>query len=184
VEDTFQQTVLGSEFHPIKSSNRQEEWVRTFRGKWFKHRSELEAFLRAQEKSLHTLLQGRAVAAKEREVVAAKESYRYRLKELEDRSREQELNKLAKALLREQAEATQPTLFEEAQEEAKYRAQEIEEQMTVLRRDVERTRDLLKRERDKRLNVVLPKRFQLREVRPLPLSLVYLIPANAEDVRR
>jgi hypothetical protein len=94
------------------------------------------------------------------------------------------LNKLAKALLREQAEAMQPTLFGEIQEEAKYRAQEIEEQMTVLRRDVERTRDLLKRERDKRLNVVLPRRFQLREVRPLPLAVVYLVPATAEDVRR
>ena len=62
VEDAFQQTVLSSEFHPIKSSKRQEEWVRTLRGKWFKHRSELEAFLRGQEKSLLTLLQGRADA--------------------------------------------------------------------------------------------------------------------------
>ena len=165
VEDAFQQTVLGSEFHPIKSSKRQEEWVRTFRGKWFQHRSELEAFLRGQEKSLLTLLQGRADATLKRESAAAKESYRYRLKELEDRSREQDLNKLAKALLRQQAEAMQPTLFEEIQEEAKYRVQEIEEQMAVLRQDVERTRDLLKKERDKRLNVVLPKRFQLREVR-------------------
>ncbi|MGH7169647.1 MAG: helicase-related protein, partial [Gemmataceae bacterium] len=184
VEDAFEQTVLGSESHPIKSRNRQEDWVRTFRGKWFSHRGELEAFLRAQEKSLHTLLQERADATLQRESAAAKESYRYRLKELEDRSREQELNKLVKALLREQAEATQPTLFEEVQEEAKYRAHKIEEQMTVLRRDVERTRDLLKRERDKRLNVVLPKRFQLREVRALPLALVYLVPATAEDVRR
>jgi hypothetical protein len=99
-------------------------------------------------------------------------------------SREQELNKLAKALLREQAEAMQPMLFEEIQEEAKYRTQEIEEQMDVLRRDVQRTRDLLRRERDKRLNVVLPKRFQLREVRALPLAVVYLVPATAEDVRR
>jgi hypothetical protein len=56
--------------------------------------------------------------------------------------------------------------------------------MSLLRRDVERTRDLLKRERDKRLNVVLPKRFQLREVRALPLALVYLVPATAEDARR
>ena len=47
VEDAFQQTVLGIEFHPIKSSKRQEEWVRTLRGKWFKHRGELEAFLQA-----------------------------------------------------------------------------------------------------------------------------------------
>jgi superfamily II DNA or RNA helicase len=183
VEDAFQQTVLGSEFHPIRSSKRQEEWVRTLRGKWFKHRSELEAFLQGQEKSLLTLLQSRADATLKRESAAAKESYRYRLKELEDRSREQDLNKLAKALLRQQAEAMQPTLFEEIQEEAKYRVQEIEEQMGVLRQDVERTRDLLKRERDKRLNVVLPKRFHLREVRPLPLALVYLVPATKEDVR-
>jgi superfamily II DNA or RNA helicase len=184
VEGAFQQTVLGSDFYPIKSRKSQEEWVRTFRGKWFKHRSELEAFLRGQEKSLKTLLQGRADATQQRESAAAKESYRYRLRELEDRSREQELSKLAKALLREQAEAMQPRLFEEMQDEAKFRAKEIEEQMTVLRRDVERTRDLLKNERDKRLNVVLPKRFQLREVRALPLALVYLVPATAEDARR
>ena len=38
-------------------------------------------------------------------------------------------------------------------------------------------------ERDKRLNEVLPKRFKLREVRVLPLALVYLVPATAEDVR-
>jgi superfamily II DNA or RNA helicase len=184
VEDAFQQTVLGSEFHPIKSSKSQEDWVRTFRGKWFQHRSQLEAFLRAQEKSLRTLLQGRADATLQRESAAAKESYRYRLRELEDRSTEQELNKLAKALLREQAEAMQPTLFGELQEEARFQAQKIEEQMSVLRRDVERTRDLLKRERDKRLNVVLPRRFQLRQVRPLPLAVVYLVPATAEDLRR
>ena len=56
------------------------------------------------------------------------------------------------------------------------------EQIGVLRQDVERTRELLTRERDHRLKVVLPKRFQLREVRVLPLALVYLIPATAEDV--
>jgi len=184
VEDAFQQTVLGSEFHPIKSQKRQEEWVRTLRGKWPRHGEELKAFLKAQQKSLMTLLQDRADATLKRESAAAKESYRYRLKELEDRSREQDLNKLAKALLRQQAEAMQPTLFEEIQEEAKYRVQEIEEQMGVLRQDVERTRDLLKKERDKRLNVVLPKRFHLREVRPLPLALVYLVPATKEDVRQ
>ena len=43
--------------------------------------------------------------------------------------------------------------------------------MAVLRQDVERTRELLNRERDHRLKVVLPKRFQLREVRVLPLAL-------------
>jgi len=174
---------LRSEFHPLKSAKRREDWVRTIRGHWFQHKGELEAFLRQQEGDQRKVLTRRAKAALRRELDAAKESYRYRLKELQDRSREQELGKLAKELLREQAEAQQPMLFEEFEEEAKFRVQEIEEQMAVLRQDVERTREMLTKERDHRLNVVLPKRFQVREVRVLPLALTYLVPAKAEDMR-
>lgn len=183
VEPSFQHTVLQSEFHPIKTAKRRDEWVTTLRGKWFRHRSELEAFLHSQEKSLLTMLQQRADATLKQEGDAAKESYRYRLKELQDRSRDQELNKLAKALVREQVGAMQPNLFEEFQEDAKVRVREIEEQMTVLRQDVDRTRDLLGKERDLRLKNVLPRRYTLRKVQPLPLALMYLIPATAEDVR-
>lgn len=183
VEPSFEQTVLRSDYHPIHAARRREEWVRTLRGKWFQHRSALEGFLGSQEGSLLTLLQGRADATLQRESEAARESYRYRLKELQERSREQELNKLAKALVREQAEATAPSLFEEFRFDAQERVQEIEEQMVVLRRDVERTRELLTRERDHRLKVLLPKRFQVREVRVLPLALAYLVPATAEDLQ-
>ena len=56
--------------------------------------------------------------------------------------------------------------------------------MELLRQDVERTRELLTGEQDQRLKVVLPKRFQLREVRVLPLALTYLVPATAEDLQR
>jgi superfamily II DNA helicase RecQ len=183
VEPAFEQTVLRSEFHPVKVGKRREEWVRTVRGKWFQHRSALEEFLTSQEDSLLTLLQERADVTLKRDSEAAKESYRYRLKELQDRSREQELSKLAKALVREQAEAMQPSLFEEVVFDSQLRVQEIEEQMTVLRRDVERTRELLTRERDHRLKTLLPKRFQLREVRVLPLALMYIVPATAEDLQ-
>ena len=85
--------------------------------------------------------------------------------------------------LREQADLAQPKLFEEFEVEAKVRVQEIEEQMAVLRQDVERTRDLLTREQDQRLKVVLPRRYQLREVRVLPLALTYLVPASKEDLQ-
>ena len=34
-----------------------------------------------------------------------------------------------------------------------------------------------------RTEIVLPKRFQIREVRVLPLALTYVVPATAEDVR-
>ena len=33
-----------------------------------------------------------------------------------------------------------------------------------------------------RVNVLLPKRFQIHEIRVLPLALVYLLPADAEDI--
>jgi histidyl-tRNA synthetase len=77
-------------------------------------------------------------------------------------------------------------LFEELEQEAKLRVQEIDDQMAVLRQDVERTRELLTKERDHRLKVVLPKRFTLLKgsqgVRVLPLAVTYLIPATREDV--
>jgi hypothetical protein len=181
VEQSFGGTVLATDFLPVKSATRLDEWVRVFRGKWFKHRTELEAYLRERETSLHTLLQQRADAVRDREVEASRESYKYRLRELQDRSREQELNRLAKELVRQQAEVEQPGLFEDVNEVAKERVQDIEVQMTLLRQDVDRTRELLTRERDRRLKTVLPRRYKLRGVRVLPLALVYLVPAVIGD---
>ena len=100
VEDDFEQTVLGSEFHPIKSPARRDDWVQALRGRWFQHSGGLEAFLQDQETALRDVLQARADATTEAGTDAAKESYRYRLKELQDRSREQEIEKLAKELVR------------------------------------------------------------------------------------
>jgi len=187
VETEFEKAVLHGEIFPVKAAKRRDDWVRTIRGHWFQHRTELEAFLKRQESQYRSTFERRAKRNLERDVEAAKESYRYRLRELQDRSREQELTKLAKALVREQAEAMQPTLFEDIHEEAKLRVQEIEEQMTVLRQDVDRTRQLLTKEQDHRLKTVLPKRFTLlagsQGVRVLPLALTYLIPATPEDRR-
>ena len=181
VEDDFAQIVLSGEFYPLKSPTRREEWVRTIRGHWFQHRSDLEDYLRRQEADFRTVLEGRAKLALDRELEAAKESYRFRLKELQDRNRENELRKLAKALLEVQAEDQQAVLFEEIKEDVQLRTHEIEEQIAVLGSNVDRTRELLEKERDHRVKMVLPKRFQLREVRVLPLGLAYLIPATAED---
>src|SRR5262249_29182843 len=124
VDADFQRLVLGSELHSVKSAKRRADWVRPIRGQSFRHQTEPDSFLKRQEKSQRGVLEGRAKTALTRELAAAKESYQYRLRELKDRSREQELGKLAKVLVRQQAEAIQPTLFEEIQEEAKVRVQE------------------------------------------------------------
>jgi superfamily II DNA or RNA helicase len=183
VEADFERTVLQGEFLPIKSSGRRDEWVRVFRGRWVQHRKDLETYLGTQESALRDVLQAKADATLKREAEAAREGYRYRLKELQDRSREQVIEELAKEILKEEAEAQRYALLTDVREEIQVRQQQLNEQMAVLRQDVERTRDLLARERDQRLGVVLPRRFQLREVRVLPLALTYLVPATGEDLR-
>ena len=185
VEHDFEQTVLGSEFHPIKSPARPGRVGRRHSGAGGSRTAgELEAFLRGQE----TVAAGRAAGQGRCHAEAG------------DRRGQGELPLPAQGVAGPQPGAgtreagqgnwsgsrprsTQPTLFEEFGRRAKVRVQEIEEQMAVLRQDVERTRELLTRERDHRLKVVLPKRFQLREVRVLPLALTYLVPATAEDLR-
>jgi DNA repair exonuclease SbcCD ATPase subunit len=183
VEDDFGRAVLDGEFHPIKSSARRDDWVRSLRTHWLRHKDHLETFLRSQETDLQTVLQRRADATLKRELQAAKESYQHRLRELQDRSREQALRRIAKELVRQRVEAQQMALFDELQQEAEMEVQELEQQVAVLKQDVEHTRQLLTRERDNRINSILPKRFQLREVRVLPLSMTYLVPASKEDLQ-
>ena len=52
VDHDFEQSVLGSEFHPVRSANSRDDWVKAFRGRWLTHRRQLEAFLRSQESAL------------------------------------------------------------------------------------------------------------------------------------
>src|SRR5205823_345513 len=116
VEADFEQTVLHSEFHSLKSSSRLDNWLRTIRGHWFQHKTGLEELLRRRESEMRTVFEGRAKAALDRELEAAKESYRYRLKELQDRSREQEIDKLARQIAELAADTEQGVLFEEIRE--------------------------------------------------------------------
>ena len=118
-----------------------------------------------------------------RETDETKASYKHRIAELKNRSRDKEIEKLAKHLIEEQREALQRRLFEEIQEDAKVRVANIEEQMAVLKQDVERTRTVLELERDRRLKEILPNRFAIREIRVLPLAVMYVVPAAAEDIQ-
>jgi len=129
VEDDFERVVLSSEFHPIKSRPRLDDWWRVLRGHWLQHKDVLEKFLRSQEGDLQTILQRRADATLNRELQAAKESYQHRLRELQDRSREQALRKIARELVQQRVEAQQLALFDELQQEAEMEVQELEQQM-------------------------------------------------------
>ncbi len=126
VKEEFQRVVLESEFHPIKSTITRDGLVRSLRIHWLQHKAALESFLHSQESEMQTVLQGRADATRKRELQAAKESYQYRLRELQDRSREQSLQKIAKELVRQRVEAQQLSLFEEFQQEAEMGVQELE----------------------------------------------------------
>ena len=104
---------------------------------WLQHKEALEKFLRSQEGEMKAVLERRAAATLKRELQAAKDSYEYRLRELQDRNREQQLRKFAKELVRQQVEAEQKSLFEEFRQEAEWVLQELEEQVAVLRQDLD-----------------------------------------------
>jgi hypothetical protein len=184
VEPSFAKAVLDSEFLPIASSDRLQEWAKTFRGKWSSSQSELESFMRDLEKGSRAAHEAIAKSAMANELETVEEGYRYRLKELSERSREKELRAIVKALLEEEAEAMQATLFPEMKEDAEKRVAELEHQMTILKRDVELTRERLERERKNRKEVVIPKRFTIEHLRVLPLAVEVVIPAVSEDLKR
>jgi hypothetical protein len=181
VEDEFAHRVLHSQLYLIKSADRRDDWVRTLRSHWYEHRSALEAFDDQQEEFWKSAFEGRAQQALKREMEDAKASYKHRLAELKDRSRDKEIEKLARQLVEEQREVLQRSLFADIQEDAKVRVANIEEQIGVLKRDFESTRQTLEVERDRRIKEVLPNRFAIREVRVLPLAVMYVVPATAED---
>ncbi len=182
VDPAFSESVARSTFMPIQSSTRLEKFVKIIRAKWPSHRSGIEAILQQIKTQSETALRTKANANLKDELESTRENYRARLAELQDRSREQALDRLAADLLEQQTAAQQPALFEDINVAAKLRSRELEEQMAILRRDVERTRELLTTERDNRVNVLLPRRFNIHEIRVLPLALVYLLPADAEDI--
>ena len=184
VENQFADSVLHEEFLRLGSSDRLEEWTRTIRSKWSSYQSELERIMADLEEN--TLRDYEAIAktalANERKTVD--QGYRHRLKELSERSREKELRKVVEALLDEQVEAMQATLFPELKEDAEKRRADLEHQVNILKRDVEMTRERIERERKNRKEVVLPRRFTIEHFRALPLAVEFVVPAVAEDLKR
>ena len=65
----------------------------------------LEGFRKQEEDRWFGVLQGRATVTLDREKKAAKESYDYRIKELQERTREREIGQLAKELVKQRAES-------------------------------------------------------------------------------
>jgi superfamily II DNA or RNA helicase len=181
VDAAFADRVIHADLLPIKSADRREDWVRTFRAHWYEHSNSLRKYSKKQETVWQTEFEKRAAVVLKRETEETKTSYKHRLTELRDRSRDQEIEKLARQLVEEQREALQRSLFEEFEEDKKTRLASIEEQITVLKQDVERTRMTLEVEQKKRLKEVLPNRFAIREVRVLPLAVMFVVPATAED---
>lgn len=182
VELEFQNRVQRSHLYPIISPERRDAWVRTLRAHWYRHRDALKTYEDLQQSEWSGVFNARAKIVLKRESDDTAASYKHRLAELKDRSRDNEIEKLAQQLAEDEQESLM-NLFEGFREEAKSRVSNIEEQMQILRQDVERTRITLEAEQKRRLKEVLPNRFSIREVRVLPLAVMYVVPATAEDLK-
>jgi hypothetical protein len=183
VEKPFEDEILHADLLSIQSPSHQENWVRTVRSKWSRHKPALEQFMQNHRENLSPELERRAKEALKREQAALRESYAHRLKELHEQSRKEEIEKLVRQLERQRIEAVQTRLFRELQEDVEMGIREKEEQIGLLRQNVEDTRQKLERERKER-EELLTKRYTIRDLRVLPLAVQYVVPATAEDLRR
>ncbi|MFH1740118.1 MAG: helicase-related protein, partial [bacterium] len=181
VEKSFENEILRAGLLNIQSESHLKDWVKTFRGKWFSHSDFLENFMKAQQAFFASEFETRAKEALKREQTDVRDSYTHRLKELKERSRQQELENLFKARRQMEIAAKQLRLMPELQEDAEIPIKEIDEQIAVLRQDVEQTRRQLEREQKQR-DELLKKRYTIRDLRVLPLAVQYVVPASKEDL--
>jgi Helicase conserved C-terminal domain/SNF2-related domain len=177
-----QDRLLRETLLPVKSSKRREDWTRTVRTKWVKHREAIDRFTKTQVEKWRTQIEQAASATLDREKADTSVSYKHRLKELADRTREREMGKMLRELAKAEVEAASGFLFADMEVEAEAKLVDIEKEVELLRRDTEHTRVQLERERDHRLKKVLPQRYTIRDVRVIPLAVEYVIPADKEDL--
>ncbi len=102
VQGEFAQRVLHAQLYPIKSAERREDWISTMRSHWYEHRPLLESFDKQQQQTWKSEFDVRAQRLLAQELSDTKTSYKNRLEELKDRSRDKEIEKLAKQLMEEQ----------------------------------------------------------------------------------
>ncbi len=182
VEKPFEDEVLHGDLLNIQSHSNLENWVRIVRGKWSRHQTSLERFMENRREELASELERRAKEALKREQVILRDSYAHRLKELNEHSRKEELEKLVKQRHRLEVEGKQLRLLPEMQEEIELSIRDTDQQIELQRLDFEDTRRRLEREQELRREL-LAKRYTIRDLRVLPLAVQYVVPATAEDLR-
>jgi len=182
-EASFEEEILHSDLLPLGSDARLDEWGRIVRGKWPQHSTRLKKFMEERKAEFAADFEKRAKAALERELAEARESYRYRLKEIKRSSSDKEIEKLVGEITRLEIERSQQLLLRELEEDREQKQRELNERKALLLRNMEDTQRRLEKERDQRRQL-LSKRYSIRDLRVLPLAVQYIIPAAKEDLVR
>ncbi|MFB3789295.1 MAG: DISARM system SNF2-like helicase DrmD [bacterium] len=181
--DALTREILGEPAGPLLNTTRRDALLDAIKKHWPSHQDRLEAFMKQTEKAVAGDMAARAKAALAKTKKAEAEKYEYRLKELEKSTNPKELEKRLRELHKMEIDLSVGYLFSDWEAEQAGKKQSLEQEIDLLKKDMERTKAELEREKEYRLNELLPKRFTLRPPRILPLAIEYLVPATGEEAR-
>ena len=172
------------------SSDLRDEKVPQIRELWLEHDPALREFIQKERDKYQEDFRQRMQRRRREEEIAEKQSLALRLKELDRMKEPRELSKLKREneqLEKIIAQAAQPSLFVEFQQEQEQRAaeakQKLEDNQWRIHAEnyIERMKQLVNDEQQRILNKVLPKRYALATVDIQPLTIEYIVRARREE---
>jgi SNF2 family DNA or RNA helicase len=146
-------------------------WVKNIVDQWISHEGQIREFIKDRRSVYEEEFEQRMATRLKEETASERERFRSRLKELQNEPRW--LERQRKEFERQRQRLMQPLLFAEQQAVEEQKLRDIE--WELMHNHIEQMKQLLERERQRMLDVVLPKRFTLASLDLQPLTVEYLV---------
>lgn len=181
VNNEFQQSILNLDLHPVRSTERINEWSGLFQKVWYHHNKLLENHLAKVEAACENDLTAKAKQLLMENKKTLIQGYDDRIKSLRVSQTDKEIEKIAEELSLQEAKLSQLELDETFQSLKERQVREKREWFELIKADKNHLINLLEEDKENRVNNLLPKRYKIESVHVFPLAVEYIIPASAED---
>lgn len=172
LEESLWEQIGSQTFDPLDTEGR-KRWVDSVRGDWLQHRSQLESYVEEKRQHLTEEYDERMEQCHEEVDKRMRESYSTRLRELGQKSTQKAHQKQIEVLQDKRRLMAEKGLFPEIQEDMKQTIKELE--WEVYHSNIERTKRILRQERERMLENVLPARYSLASLNLQPLTVEYVV---------
>lgn len=161
--------------HPLAGEklSQQKGSIRT---DWPFHREFLQDYIRSEKSRLEEEFRNRLGNMKERKIQEAKERFASRLHELGQRDKKQTVSKLREELEEKRRDLQQKKLWKDKERQLKREIRELE--WEVHHSHIESLRRLVRKEKDRMIDEILPSRYSLSSLNLHPLAVQYIVRDN------